>query len=101
MRLFSGFAALVKDLDSLPLTGWIFVERDKVVQCSDFLKNADYYIAETELEEISLEKTKKSFIECPTLVDVVSILDQRSLQPGLDDYIGAVIYYREHDDFLD
>lgn len=101
MRVFSGFAALINNLDSLPLTGWIFIERDKVVQCSGFLMGADYYIAETELEEISLEKMKMSFIECPTLLDVVSILDQRSLQPGLDEYISAVIHYREHDDFLD
>ncbi len=66
-----------------------------------FLKNADYYIAETELEAIDLEKTKKSFVECPTLVDIVSILDQRPVQPNLDEYIGAVLHYHEHDDFLD
>jgi hypothetical protein len=101
MKVYNGFAQLLRELDKLPITGWVFVDRGVDIESEYSIEVARYLIAETELEQIDFEKTKRTFIECPTLVDVVSLLDKRPNHQGLNDYIAAVIFYRENDDFLD
>jgi len=101
MKTYNGFAALLKDVNQLPVTGWIFIDRGIDVGSEASIAEANYHLAETELEQIDFEKTKKTFVECPTLLDIVSILDKRPTRQHLSDYIGGVIYYRENDDFLD
>ncbi|MEX0297109.1 hypothetical protein AAH995_28000 [Pseudomonas putida] len=101
MKVYNGFAQLLRELDKLPITGWVFVDRGVDIESEYSIEVARYLIAETELEQIDFEKTKRTFIECPTLVDVVSLLNKRPNHQGLNDYIAAVIFYRENDDFLD
>lgn len=101
MKTYNGFAELLKDINQLPITGWVFIDRGVDVESEASIVEATYKLAETELEQIDFEKTKKTFVECPTLVDIVSILNKRSSPQALMDYIAAVIYYRENDDFLD
>ncbi|MEB6587831.1 hypothetical protein MXM82_01575 [Pseudomonas asiatica] len=101
MKTYNGFAELLQDVNQLPITGWIFIDRGVDVESEDSIADATYKLAETELEQIDFEKTKKTFVECPTLVDIVSVLDKRPSPQALNDYIAAVIYYRENDDFLD
>lgn len=101
MKKYNGFSELLADVNQLPETGWVFVDKKTNAESESSVKAASYYIAETEIEEISMEKDKKTFVECPTLVDIISNLDERSDAQGLDNYIEAVIYYRVNDDFLD
>jgi hypothetical protein len=99
MKVYSGFYDLLKDAKSLPKTGWIFVESEVNMNSPESIYVAQFFIAESELEEIELERSKRTFVECPTLVDIISVLDKRSLKPSEKDYLCAVIYYREYDDF--
>jgi hypothetical protein len=53
------------------------------------------------LEEIELERSKRTLVECPTLADIISVLDERPVSPGDDDYLAGLVYYRENDDFME
>jgi len=101
MKVYNGFAELLRDIDKLPVTGWIFVGRQIDIESESSIKVASYFIPETELEAIEFENTQRTFIECPTLLDVVSVLDERLTPQSLSDYIAGVIFYRENDDFLE
>jgi len=101
MKTYNGFTALLNDVNQLPVTGWVFIDRGIDVGSEASIAEANYHLAETEFEQIDFEKTKRTFVECPTLLDIVSILDKRPTRQHLSDYIGGVIYYRENDDFLD
>jgi len=101
MKTYNGFAKLLQDVNQLPITGWVFIDPGVDVESEASIADATYKLAETELEQIDFEKTKKTFVECPTLVDIVSVLNKRPVPQALNDYIAAVIYYRENDDFLD
>ncbi|AMA45747.1 hypothetical protein ACI2KE_15275 [Pseudomonas monteilii] len=101
MQTFNGFEALLRHVDRLPETGWIFVEGNGDFESPSSIMAATYYLADTEVEEITLEKSKRTFVEAPTLQDIVSTLDLRPTTQQVSDYIEAVIYYRVNDDFLD
>lgn len=101
MKIFNGFDALLRDVNRLPETGWIFVEGDGDLDSPSSIMAATYYIADTEVEEITMERSKRTFMEAPTLQDIVSTLDMRPTAQQLNDYVEAVLYYRVNDDFLD
>lgn len=94
-----GFGSLSSAVRALPQTGWIFVERGIDLGSYEALLKARFFIAEVQSEEIELERSKRTFVECPTLVDILSVLDKRKEQPGIPEYLNATIYYREYDDF--
>ena len=99
MKTYNGFYDLLQAMPELPNAGWVFVNKNISIQSESAIREALFYIAESELEEIEFEKSKRTFVECPTLEDVISILDKRPEQPSAEDYLKGVLYYREYDDF--
>jgi len=99
MKTYDGFAALLAHADLLPNVGWIFVDAGIDRASKDALSSASFHVAETEAESIDLEKSKRTFLECPTFVDIKSVADERAVKLDADEYLDAVLYYREYDDF--
>jgi hypothetical protein len=91
----------LQETPALPKTGWVFVDKATDLGSASAIRAAQFYIAENELEGIDLERSKRTLVECPTLADIFSVLDQRSVSPGADDYLAALVYYRENDDFME
>lgn len=99
MKVYNGFYQLLQERDALPETGWIFVDKGKDIDSLAVARDANYYVAESEIEEIDFERSKRTFVECPTLLDVVSVLDRRPEKASAEDYLDAVIFYRQNDSF--
>lgn len=91
--------AILQETPALPKTGWVFVDKATTLESASAIRVAQFYIAENELEEIELERSKRTLVECPMLADIISVLDNRSISPSADDYLAALIYYHENDDF--
>ncbi|KPW33138.1 hypothetical protein ALO66_200045 [Pseudomonas coronafaciens pv. atropurpurea] len=101
MKLYKSFTELLENIDDLPKVGWIFVESTIDRASEKDVDSATFYVADNDAESIALEKEKRAFLECPTFVDVKSILDKRPVKPSNLEYLRAAIYYLEHDDFQD
>ena len=101
MRLYDGFSELLADIQTLPSVGWIFVSRTIDRASESDLASAIFYVADNDIESITIEKEKCTFLECPTFVDMKSILDKRPVKPSRSEYLRAAIYYMEHDEFQD
>ncbi|MNH46919.1 hypothetical protein D3C79_1099170 [compost metagenome] len=63
------------------------------------MDSAFFYVAEDDSEEIALENTKRTFVECPTMLDIKSVADRGKTKPDLNKYLEATMYYLENDDF--
>ncbi|WP_342655429.1 hypothetical protein [Pseudomonas sp. F3-2] len=99
MKVYNGFCELLQEREVLPETGWVFVDKGQDIDSLAVARDAKYYVAETELEEIEFERSKRTFVECPSLMDVVSVLEKRQLKASAEAYLDAVIFYRKNDSF--
>lgn len=101
MKVYKGFADLLANIDGLPNVGWLFVDSTIDRASKESVSSAAFYVAEDDAEEILFEKSKRTFVECPTMLDVKAIADKRVVKPDLEAYLEAVLYYLENDDFKD
>jgi hypothetical protein len=99
MKVFNGFSELVLNLGHLPAVGWIFVDSTVDRTSKDVVNSAIFYVAEDDSEEIAFENTKRTFVECPTMLDIKSVADRSNSKPDLNKYLEATLYYLENDDF--
>jgi len=99
MKDYKGFSDLILDLEHLPAVGWIFVDSTVDRASKDAVSSAVFYVAENDLEEIACEKSKRTFVECPTLLDIKAVADLSKIKPDLNKYLEATLCYLENDDF--
>jgi hypothetical protein len=99
MKTLTNFYELLQAVPAMPETGWIFFDKKIDVGSESAIRAAQFFIAENELEEIELEQSKRTLVECPTLADIISVLGKRSIKPSADEYLEGLLYYRENDDF--
>ncbi|MNV45134.1 hypothetical protein [Pseudomonas sp. MAG733B] len=99
MKVYKGFSELMLNLDHLPVVGWIFVDSTVDRTSKDVVSSAFFYVAEDDFEEIAFEDTKRTFVECPTMLDIKSVADRSTTKPDLNKYLEATLYYLENDDF--
>ncbi|CAI0692534.1 hypothetical protein FCL49_01715 [Serratia proteamaculans] len=101
MKVINGFAELLKVYDSLPNSGWIFIDHDFDTSSKSDLLNRDYYLSENDDEEFEMEEDKSTFLESPIFKDIVINKLKHNQQASKDEMLDAAIYYLENDDFLD
>ena len=101
MKVYKSFADLLANVDRLPNVGWLFVDSTIDKASKGSVSSAAFYVAEDDEEEIIFEKSKRTFVECPTMLDIKAIVDKRVVKPDLDAYLEAALYYLENDDFKD
>ncbi|MHC8319078.1 hypothetical protein [Pseudomonas sp. LB3P31] len=101
MKVYKGFADLLANIDLLPNVGWLFVDSTIDRASKGSVSSAAFYVAEDDAEEIVFEKTKRTFVECPTMLDIKTIADKRVVKPDLEAYLEAALYYLENDEFKD
>lgn len=99
VKIYNCFSDLIDDRESFPEAGWIFVDKAVNLGSKDSIWAASFFMAEDEPEELVLEKVKRTLVESPTLLDIISVLDKRSVKPTDEEYLMALLYYREYDDF--
>lgn len=99
MKVYKGFADLLTNIDRLPKVGWLFVDSTIDIASKESVRSAAFYVAEDDAEEILFEKSKRTFVECPTMREIKAIADKRIGKPDLEAYLEAVLYYITNDDF--
>lgn len=101
MRVIKGFDALLNGYESLPESGWLFIDEDFDIVSEEDIVAKNYYISESDSEEIDMEDSYSTFLESPTFKDVVINKTNHHPKATIGEIISAVIYYLENDDFLD
>lgn len=101
MKVINGFDALLKNYQSLPEAGWIFIDEDFDVLSKEDILKKNYYLSEDDDEGIDMEDNYSTFLESPTFKDLVINKNNHNPKSTRDEIIDAVIYYLENDDFLD
>ena len=99
MKDYKGFSDLILNLEHLPAVGWIFVDSTVDRTSKDAVSSAVFYVAENDLEEIACEKSKRTFVECPSMLDIKAVADRSKIKPDVKTYLEAALYYLENDDF--
>jgi hypothetical protein len=100
MNTIKGFQSLVGLYKKPPKVGGFYV--DASYSCSkDFLAFANYYMAESEEEDEDMESTHRAWLEYPIFEAIIFNKLENSPRANGDDFLDAVIYYLENDDFLD
>ncbi|YCH29938.1 hypothetical protein M1D48_17640 [Erwinia sp. D4-22] len=101
MKLIKGFEELLSRYQSLPDSGWIFIDNEFDVSSKEDILNKNYYFSEDDDEEIEMEDSYTTFLEAPTFKDIVVNKYNNKINASRDELISAVIYYLDNDDFLD
>ncbi len=101
MRTITGIQSLAAARDSLPTTGWIFVDRDFDKDDAQGLLTARFQIAENEDEEFWGEDHLATWLEAPTFLAVLTLREKNLKAPTATDHAEAAIHYLRKDDFLE
>lgn len=101
MSIISGFDGLLKICDKLPDVGWIYVEPSFDLQSESDIKNGTYFLADNEDEEIDFEDNYGTFLEAPIFKAIIHNKVKNHPASNETDFLEAVVYYLENDDFLD
>lgn len=101
MKFYEGFDGLLASYNALPDVAWIYVSRDLDVESVSGIVTAQYLIAETDSEEEVLGRRYATFLEAPTFVAIIENKLEHHPTSQQQEFIEAVIFYLENDDFLD
>ena len=115
MKQYNNLMEILKDKDNYPSAGRVFIERNK----KNDLKNSCFWILTSkEIKEqdfiedehnrripISLKDFNvKSFLDVQTFQDIIILKLEKNPNLSLDQvdiFLEAIMYYLEHDDFLE
>lgn len=100
LKVINGFEGLLLIYKDLPVVGGFYVDED-FENTSACIKTAYYYIAETEDEDDEMEEEYASWLEFPTLKDIIDNKLTHHPLATKEELLEAVIHYWEYDDFLD
>ncbi|QEW33691.1 hypothetical protein D0N50_19260 [Erwinia billingiae] len=101
MIVISGFDNLLKKYKELPDVGWLYVESSFDNESKKDILNGNYFLAETEDEEMDFEENYGTFLEAPIFTAIIEKKFENSTNPTKDDLLDATVHYLEYDDFLD
>ncbi len=101
MKKIIGIQALLGERDTLPPTGWIFVDKDLDKTSLAALDSASFYLPEDEDDEFYGEDHLGTWLEAPTFRHVLALREKNLARPAAADYARAAIHYIEKDDFLE
>lgn len=103
MKLVNGFSELLKYRNELEEPWCIFVNSDFQGNAQE-IKNGIYYLPESEdeMEDMDEQSNKyKMWLEYATFVDVLDNKIEHHPTASENDFLEAIVYYLEEDDFLD
>ena len=100
MKTIKGFDSLLAIQKGLPNVGGFFVDKNFSNDRS-VIKNAEYYLAESEEEDEDMEYDYATWIEYPTFKAIIENKLEHHPAASNEELLDAVIYYLEMDDFLD
>jgi hypothetical protein len=114
MKNYENLAELIMDKDNYPNAGGLYIEKSKI----DDLKNAHYWVISSKEEKeegyITDERGErpvllkdfdvKSLLDIQTFEDIIDLKMNNNPELKLEQTYGfleAILYYLEHDDFMD
>jgi hypothetical protein len=104
MKTYNGFDELLAVLKVLPYA-WIITQEAK--NSRDEIDKAKFFVPDDEEEEEEMFEKRDNnqdccgWMEAATFQDIISNKLARHPDSTRDDFLDAVVYYREMDDFLD
>jgi hypothetical protein len=101
MKTINGFDELLSTVESLPDAGWLYVDTDFDLESKSDILLKKYYLAENETEEMDFEENFGTFVEAPIFRGIVENKLEQHPGAGKAEFLEAVVYYLEHDDFVD
>ncbi|WP_144818753.1 hypothetical protein [Enterobacter sp. DE0047] len=99
MISFKGFKELLKQYENLPDVGWLYICHSFNLSSQNDITNGSYFLAENEDEEIYLEENLGTFLEVPIFKAIIENTMKCSPKLENNDFLEAVRYYLENDDF--
>jgi hypothetical protein len=96
----NGISNLIAARETLPKTGWLFIEKNFDKVSPSHIAKKNFFIAENDDEEIDAEKKFNTWLEIPTFFDVLITALEENPEATPDDVIDAAIYYLENDTFM-
>ncbi|YCI29941.1 hypothetical protein M1E08_03400 [Erwinia sp. PK3-005] len=101
MSVIAGFHSLLKVCQELPDVGWIYVEPSFDLQSENDIRKGSYFLADNEDEEMDYEDNYGTFLEAPIFKAIIQNKLENNSSSNEEDFLEAVVYYLENDDFLD
>lgn len=101
MKTYHGLGELLLNKEKLADVGWLFIEKSfNSVSRNDIL-NRNFFFAENDDEEIGAERRYKTWLESPTFLDILDVVQEKNPAFTTNELIEAIVYYIEHDAFMD
>jgi hypothetical protein len=115
MEHYKNLSELIKDKDNYPNAGRIYIQKSKV----DDLNNAEYWVISSKeakeqdyiedergsrIPSSLIEYDVKSFLDVQTFRAIIELKLENNPELSIeqtDVFLEAIVYYLEHDDFLD
>lgn len=101
MKTLSGLASLIQERAHLPDCGWIYIDKGFDTESRADILKGQYYIAENDDDEMHLEEKNSTFLEAPMFNAIVENTLSHNTSAGTNEFIEAILYYLENDDFQD
>lgn len=103
MIKFIGIKNLIDSKESLLGYGFLYTLKNDDVETAEGLLKCTFLLPETESDEFFIENSKdyQNWLEFPTLIDIIDNYIENYSDATTNSLINAVLYYWDHDDFLD
>ncbi|XTZ39046.1 DUF7716 domain-containing protein [Salmonella enterica] len=99
MIVIKGFEELLRQYENLSDVGWSYVTTSFDLDSQKDILNGSYYLAENEDEEMDLEENYGTFLEVSIFKAIIENQIEHHPDSESNDFLEAVRYYLEKDDF--
>ncbi|MBN7124091.1 hypothetical protein BSU01_20585 [Erwinia billingiae] len=99
MIVIMGFDELLKKHRDLPKLGWLYVGSSFNLESRNNIINGEYFLAETEGEEMDFEEKYGTFLEAPIFTAIIEKEIVNNPNSTKDDFLNATVQYLKNDGF--
>ena len=102
MLTFNGLNELIMDIKQLPNRRFMLLSKQDTLNRMQIM-HAEYFLAQTDEEEINLEKNEsyKYWIDVQTLNMIILLSKEKSINASVEELSDAVLFYLEKDTFME
>lgn len=102
MLTFNGLNELIMDIKQLPNRRFMLLSKQDTLNRMQIM-HAEYFLAQTDEEEINLEKNEsyKYWLDVQTLNMIILLRKEKSINASVEELSDAVLFYLEKDTFME